>query len=343
MHVMIDWLDIVLPCIHKRPIFGGTFSKADFDGKLEWSTMTRRNIEGSYSSNLAIISDGPERIRVSGNFVKFLQGHNLFGSSDISALVLGVMEVLLNEDIGLCPIAKDLEAWSFGNYEIKMLDVTGMYPMESREQVRSWVRTASVSAYLVHRGSGVMKGGTVYWGKNSRLWGLKGYCKGDEVDTHPPAYNLPYRDRVIAYADKMLRIELRLFGRALKPAGISKSHRWMVKGFPEQQFQEYVSKLKLNDQMPVSSTIIQNLPGSAAMAYNLWLRGDDIRQILTKRTLYSYRRLLLAHGIDLLMPPYSQNVERLQLSATLEEGPQAPPEWAIDTPIYFNPRFKSPA
>jgi hypothetical protein len=68
---MIDWGLVLFPIIH-HPINSGEVFSVDPDGEVEWRSPKR--VQATH-------------LWVNGNPSKFLQGHNVFGSDDIVALM----------------------------------------------------------------------------------------------------------------------------------------------------------------------------------------------------------------------------------------------------------------
>ena len=52
---MIDWFTGILPCIH-RPLPAGSVVSVDADGAVEWETVKRLTVRGSYESTMKVRS-----------------------------------------------------------------------------------------------------------------------------------------------------------------------------------------------------------------------------------------------------------------------------------------------
>ena len=82
----------------------------DANGANEWIVNKMVSVEGSHSSIIQIKSIDNHNIWVSGNPSKFLQGHNIFGTDDLSYLMGRFFDELLNhEELGLCPTSMEYE------------------------------------------------------------------------------------------------------------------------------------------------------------------------------------------------------------------------------------------
>ena len=99
---MIDWFNGVLPLTHKDLIIGGSVLCINPNGDVEWSTEKALSVAGSYDNRIQIRSYGSlSELWISGNPVKFLQGHNVFGSCDLLYLVSKLIDKLVLMDLGL--------------------------------------------------------------------------------------------------------------------------------------------------------------------------------------------------------------------------------------------------
>lgn len=88
----------------------------------------------------------------------------------------------------------------------------------------------------------------------------------------------------------------------------------------------------------LSPEVMQHLRPALRMAVQAWESGADLRQTLPRPTFYKYRKELLPFGIDIatLLPKDVSNV--VPLHRVLEAKPVGVPDWAIGTPLYFEPR-----
>ena len=100
---MIDWVTAILPCNHDpSKLISGMVMSFDSRGQNEWVVNKQLSVEGSHSSTIQVKSYSPTEIWVSGNPAKFLQGHNIFGTDDLSYLMGRFFDALLkHEELGL--------------------------------------------------------------------------------------------------------------------------------------------------------------------------------------------------------------------------------------------------
>lgn len=347
---MIDWLTMQVPMRHAMPINGGEVVSIDPDGNLEWRTLKRKAVTGSHEMNLQVRTcthtpDYCSHLTISGNPAKFLQGHNLWGSDDIHALAIATCErvaLLLGIDVH----HDDHAQWIAGAIKLTRVDVTQMFQLRNQGEVLSWLRSAEQTGYMSHRGRGrLTNGSTLYFGKGSRRKVVKLYAKGLEVRANlakqPAIRDLPH---ALEFADKCLRVELELKSMELKRVGLDTIAAWSTDdGVPCEAvtaalLRDELGSMTMTTTASLSAEVMQNLRPALRMAVQAWESGADLRQTLPRPTFYKYRKELLPFGVDIatLLPKDVSNV--VPLHRVLEAKPVGVPDWAIGTPLYFEPR-----
>lgn len=344
---MIDWLSMVVPCSHAAPITGGQVLSIKPSGEVDWQCVKRTTVEGSYSTGLQVRTSTHTRhpcthLEISGNPVKFFQGHNLWGTDDLHALAVATVETVASL-LGLTPSDDDRDSWRCGEIKLSRVDVTMSFHLQSRAAVLAWLRSAEQTAHLSHRGRGqLVKGSTLYFGKNSRRWSLKLYSKGQEITAKNHGQDsilaLPH---AVAWADKTLRAELTLRSMELKRQGLDRVASW-IDDVPStvtaELLRDRFGGMTMTTTARLSAEVLDSFRPTLRMAYQSWESGSDLRAILPHRTFYKYRAELLPHGIDIatLVPREVSNI--VPLFKVLEAVPVDVPEWAEGTRLYFEPR-----
>lgn len=328
---MIDWVVARLPCTHNPDmLYAGHIESWGEDGTVEWVTEKRFSVEGSYSSKIQLRSAGSNQIWISGNPVKFLQGHNLFGSSDLKNLMIKFFKKLVELPIGLCPNVFEWEMICTGDYEVSRVDVNETWHLKDRAEVLAFIRALGDSSTMQYRGRGQFSGDTLYFGKNSRRWGLKCYSKGKEIGVKghklPSELSLP---EMVDYAEKALRIELVMRQMELKRLGLNMVKAWdMDTG--EVLLLKYISQLQISDVCMLKDDVLDTLPPRLRLTYQAWLNGDDLKAVLPQRTYYHYRRQLREYGIDISSPSPKEKTNVIPLIRVLEAKPVGIPDWAYE-------------
>jgi len=299
--MMVDWVSAKIPLSHEKPIHGGQVVSYDANGEFEFSTAKRLSVEGSYSGKVTIRTlhtgiDG--EIEFSGNPVKFLKGHNLYGSTDIIGLMKHALERIFR-DLRITPTPANWQAILNGEYSLSRVDINKMIAMGSRAEVLAWIRVTSHASRSRHKSGGILRGDTLYFGKHSRRWAMKLYSKGQEIEVNGHQLpDLPSRDLLTQWAQDKLRWELVLRGAELRKQGIHTAATF-VKADLCALFDSYKQRITIpkNEELPTAT--INQLPRHLRSTYTLWKSGEDPRQLLSKNTFYRHRRLLFAHGIDI--------------------------------------------
>ena len=344
---MIDWLTMIVPFAHPEPITGGNVISIKPGGEIDWQCVKRATVEGSFATGLQVRSathtqHACSHLEISGNPVKFFQGHNLWGTDDLHALSVATVEAVASL-LGLNPSDEDRNAWGTGDIQLTRVDVTQSFHLANRAQVLAWLRAAEQTAHLSHRGRGQLtKGSTLYFGKNSRRWSLKFYSKGQEIQAkdhgQESILSLP---SAVEWADKTLRAELTIRSMELKRQSLGYVSQWISEvpsAVTAALLADRFGGMTMTTTSRLSAEVLDSLKPSVRMAYQSWEAGCDLREVLPARTFYRHRATLLPHGVDIatLVPREVSNV--VPLFKVLEAVPVSIPDWAEGTPLYFEPR-----
>lgn len=332
---MIDWVTAKLPCDNN--IRSGCVAKLDADGNVEWLTQSFMSVEGSHDSSVSIKALTPQTIVISGNPVKWLQGHNLFGTNDLVALMAKFFSSLYETmaEQGFNPTIEQCEAIEQGRYTVSRIDVNETWHLNNQHDVKAWIRAAGEKMSMPYRGKGVFSGDTLYWGKGSKLWFLKCYSKGDEINSKKSNYPKVLRTpEMLSYADKALRLELVICSKALREWGLNEPCKWTI-DTPRMLLLKHIRTLDMSNNFKLSSTITSALPSGLRLAYIAWFTGEDLRTILPKNTFYRYRRKLKEYDIDIALVRDVDNLvdNVIPLIRVLQAEPVGIPDWAIGSDL----------
>jgi len=345
---MIDWLTIDVPFVH-APLEAGRITKTDITGEIEWSSPTPIDARGSFESSIRLKSLGchsegfADTLRIDGNPAKFLQGHNIFGSDDLLGLVSALL-IKINSLVNFEAPKKLLFA-DPSKIVVKKIDITYSYDLGSISSVDRWIRALEFKSKS-RSGRPSMKGGTIYFGKNSRRWALKFYGKGQEIKKHKLSEKIDGEslNLLTKYAETLLRCEVRLHYKQLVNDGLELLKN-LAKVDLGKLFKSYLGRVDMTAQVRIPDEKLKDLPTSIRASYQLWLEGHDLRSILAKATYYRHRKLLLEHhiNIDLVREERQQTLDNVvPLIHFLEAKEVALPEWAEKNQLVFDfERFKS--
>jgi II/X family phage/plasmid replication protein len=348
---MIDWVSAVVACDYPGVINGGQVLTIDADGSVEFCKERGRQVEGSYSSKMVIRSDDSPglmgcRLHISGNPVKFLQGHNLFGSDDLNYLVYRAMSVIADR-LGLPASDNDRWSWRVGMFMLTRLDVTRSYDLGTPDRVRDWLTSASQVAHSRYQPAGNKYAGTLYIGQNSRRVSLKIYDKLAEIQKagHRLPDDLPkdWYHGLTEWASGKLRCEATVRSMWLKDNVLTAGIAWRS-GYAERLLDERIGGVEMSDTMKLSDEYTGDLPGKLALVYEAWRAGRDLRSMYSKAQFYNLRSKLLPYGIDIahVRPREVVTENEYLMGAPLKSflvpgGGVGVPDWAKGTPMYAGP------
>lgn len=370
--MMIDWVSCYIPILHSKPISDGMIVSITPDGKLdyfthddvsvvmldpsciEWRTEKRLSVRGSHESNIVIRSDHSKGrcsgIRLDGNPVKFLQGHNVWGACDLEGLIADVLARVLPQVAPELNIKPGLYRVYASLARLTRIDLNEMWHLGNANRVQAWLRAAADASFLKHRGRGQFSGDTLYWGKGSKRWFMKAYSKGLELRAHklknPQPDNPNLLKSVTDFADGLLRIELQLRALELERLGLSTVSDWQEDTF-QTVYTSYLSRLEFSENMMVANTPpdFEKLPPRLCGPVQLWYEGHDLKTFYSRATWYRYRAEILKFtSLDIALPSPSKAEEVtnvVRLVTVLEAKPVGIPAWAYGTSLYFEPSARS--
>lgn len=338
---MIDWLKLRLPWMPPEKIGGDRLVVINPDGEVQWEKLRPLEVRGSHDSSLrASCCPVTGKLMIDGNPAKFFQGHNLFGADDVHGLAFASL-VAVNERASLGAPASLFEQVARQDFELARIDLTRMHETGSRVRARNAVHALDDGrATMRYRGRGTLtRSGTLYFGKHSRRWACKIYCKGDELEAqgHKLPEEILYRARLLEFADGKLRIEFVIRGMELKERGLHHASAWN-QTTPAKLFDELLAKMEIPEMIELTEHALQELPPRLRLVHSSWKRGDDLRVTLPRATFYRYRKEMLAHGIDIGVRQSAQMSNVVPLVQIIRCTPVDVPSWAYGTPLYFEPR-----
>lgn len=346
---MIDWVTCKIP-FYAPPdklITGGTFLSIDANGTIEHETNKAMQITGSFESTIRIRTFAIENdsttteIQLSGNPVKFLQGHNVFGSSDLPNLVYSAA-LKISEMLGIVQPNYILNAWKNGLGTLSRVDVNYMYDLQTRDNAMSYLYHIGKHS-RTRAGTAISRGTTVYHNQTSKRWSFKHYSKAQEIElprnTKQGMIELPMQ--LIQWVQPMLRAELTLKSNELRCQQSNGLH--LIKNWVNQDiskvFGDYYERITMPDQIELEPIDLEKL-GNAKSTYLLWKEGHDLKSIISIRTYYRHRKLILPHGIDISSPPPKTQPDRsnvVPFVRTITLKPAVIPTEFLNSDLFYQP------
>ena len=315
------------------PIPSDRVMKISPQGDITYEKRCLKQIAGSYDSSISIVSAGDlqpgfaSEVYISGNPSKFLQGHNIFGSDDLHSLIADTLGVISKY------IDLPINQYSLNDRDTRLtrVDVNYSYELNSLSDVLAWIGSAAISSNSRHGGA-VKKGSTVYWGKGSKRWQMKAYAKGKEISVRK--HKLPFElldTPLYQWAQNKLRIELTLVTKELQKLDLRSPSNWN-KSTPQQLFDDYITRINMNQQVALTDKKVLELPQALKSTYLIWQQGFHVREHIPERTFYRHKKQLIdLHGIDITLPRQSSESNNVvPLIRVLEAKPATIPDWAFD-------------
>lgn len=344
--LMVDWLSVKFLFWSDEQLNGGNVISTNPDGEVEYTLDKRMGVEGSHDTKIYIRTERHNLpnlpdfenywiLSVSGNPVKWFQGHNIFGTSDLNNLAVELYDSIAQR-FGKAQPQALREAVCSGHYTISRVDINGMFELGSRLDVITWLSHLEQTSRTRH-GTAVSKGNTVYFGKNSQRWSLKFYAKGQEIEDHALPAPLALTS-LPDFANNKLRAELTLRTKELSKLGLNVGTGWFNIDMWE-LYSEYLGRVEMSEQKPIDDITLK-LPRHLGLTYLSWKEGYCLKTRLPKNTFYRHRRELLEFGIDISVPnPKGEmNDNVVPLRRVIEMRPSGIPEWAFGTDLLFEPR-----
>lgn len=382
---MIDWVNACLPYPHAMAdrIHGGAADYMDENGVHTGRTMKKRMVRpgqkkadlctyigedgqliamdaaqakqrASHDSGIAIQSS-PEHfdaetstythIWVSGS-PKPLQRHNLFGTPSPNELAAMLARSAL-EAIGHNVDVFTFIRWLSGrDVKLTRIDITQMLDTGSEANAQAFIAGIVEQSSIKYRNRASCTGDTAYFGKTSKHWALKLYCKFPEITSASKKHKLPddieSREALLDYARGTVRSELVLHSRHLKDIGLQDGRTWAEQ--PVNSFDiwsKYMQKLELSGNVRLLDSVVQKMPVAIRGTYAMWLTGHDIKRLLetekngkkNRMTFYRHRKALRGFGIDISKPKADGNTV-VPMLRVIEAVPKSVPSWAHNTPLF---------
>ena len=339
---MIDYLTvrITLPRPLPHAIDGGHFTRTGEAGEVEQSTARRKRVIGSHEATLHIRAQSTAELELTGNPAKFVQGHNLYGSSDPVEVLWAAL--LLMEGAGALPCSLASLGLSgpltmASCTEISRIDCTVMLLGLTWFDVETSLRSLRVAGRLRDRGASGLphpwdRGGGVTFGsapgKSMRHRSITFYSKGEDVKVHPLPALMANDSEVMEWVKRSLRCEVRLGSNYLRKTGLRAMENWTAETALD-EWKAMMERVDMNgsDERPEG---LEKLPAHLQVAYAAWLSGADLSTMFARRTYYRKRaEILKAIDVDIAIPkPTEPTAQIVPIKRVIELEPASRPSWA---------------
>ena len=262
--------------------------------------------EPSSSRNFYVHTPDPRTLLMSGNPAKFLQGHNAFGSDDLTGLYLESGN-LLRQNAGLFPSPDSWDACQFLMPNFSRIDITRSYRFKSDAEKQDFIRYIAGTARTRHGASKLFGSETAYFGLGSRRWTFKIYDKLAEYRKNNKGQKID--DEIIDWLKGVARFELCLRSPELNVINQTVAKGGVISLQPI--WEDYYNRIDFNENTSMKKNEDYGKLNSAQIGtYLRWQNGDDLRKAMTKPTFYRQRQAIKKElGVDISVPPVSTSKE----------------------------------
>lgn len=181
-------------------------------------------IQGSYGDQIQIKSKNENTLLIQGNFFKWLYGHNVTGTTDLIKLVSDTVNELIKIFDALKPKKDELDDIKQGVFKIHRIDLNKAILFEDKQQAQLYLAMIKEHGTYPRRKKETHGNGT-YFGLKSIRTTLLYYHKGTEVGSHKKQQQRITAE-LKAYADCMVRCEVRLFSQHLRDNQLNYGYHW---------------------------------------------------------------------------------------------------------------------
>ena len=343
--MMIDWISATITAPRELSAIydSGRNLKLSPDGEIIRESRSPLDVydeDPSSSRHFRVFIPDQRTLYLSGNPVKLLQGHNLFGSDDVNGLYLHA-GCFIRKNVGLFPSPESYDSCEFTKPHYSRLDLTRSYRFDTQTEVKEFIRHTAGTARSRHGAAQLFGSETAYFGKNSRRWSLKIYDKHEELMKNTPKFVKGIRkilpcleDELVEWSNGILRLELCLRGQELKAVNqqIANDISPDWPGIWESYFQriQFNENATMTTQIPL---LLDALKPTQRHVYESWKDGKDLRAIYPKNTFYRHRRSILAAlGVDIATPPGQEGHEVRSIALDPSRFDPEPIESRLFTP-----------
>lgn len=277
---------------------------------------------------------------------KVLQGHNLFGSSDLLGLVYDTLLAII-EHAELAVDDAALQPWQEGNVTITEIHITGNFRVEERllpmliEAIDQHVEAGKCRPYA----TSITLGGKS--DKRSMNDSLLVYSKLRQVERKLARFPKKYAKHLRDFAKDTLRVEAKLYLKGLASHGRSALADWQ-EGDLDRFFWEIVDKYELPSsiQPMLTADEEQELSKREQVMYLLWLHGHRPLDYCKSRTTFmKYRNGIKDKvGSDIESRRRPQKLPEVTLKEILvPDNLKEIPDWAYNTVYFHEPSARDDA
>lgn len=200
------------------------FIKFDGEYSQQQESYGEQWVLGSHNDRIQVKSKNANTLVIKGNLFKWLYGHNVTGTTDLITLVSDTVYELTQIYDALTPTDDELENIKQGMFKIHRIDLNKAILFEDKKQAQLYLAMIKEHGTYPRRKKETQGNGT-YFGLKSTRTTLLYYHKGTEVSSHKKQQQRITAE-LKAYADCMVRCEVRLFSQHLRDNELNYGYVW---------------------------------------------------------------------------------------------------------------------
>lgn len=233
-----------------------------------------------------------------------LKGHNLFGTNNATALMVGLMP-FVHQRFNVPFTVADRQFYMGQGFELERLDINGAFNLSSQAEVVETLRYIRERLLIegigitVHEESAGIE--TIYVGKQQDGAADKFYNKFLEMARKPSKGKPSYWRKLLQSALCLLRYERVYRGSELRKMGRANSNDWSLSVVRQELLDRLqqlgLSHLNLVAALPTS--VVASLSPQNNAIYSLWATGAVIQDHWPKHSFNRYRKFFLQYKLDI--------------------------------------------
>ncbi len=342
---MIDFIDATIPFENNGKIYKG-YKVTKMKGNDSNKKYFPKSVKCRYGTSIQVVSVGEHHLRIIGNPAMFIQGQNVFGSDNIKALMFK-LATRVAKRLKSNPSVENKLDWKNGQFDVHRLDITYNFVMPSHSSVSEWLDKAVMcigsgkQLFSAKRASSSKHFETVLLGESSTYISVKFYdkyrqllakLKGNSVNELDPVMA-----ELIGYSKCLLRSEIRLGNQYLKEFKLTKGSALTSTVLREHFFNKlFRTAFGTSEILPVKD--VATLAKGEKLQYQLWLKGGDLKDLVSESTFERLRKKLLEMDLD-IRSPFMDQVEGRSLDSYLQQNNIAEaPSFLSGTRWLFEPK-----
>lgn len=207
--IHIDWLDIRVDVTHDpKTLSSGLilYLNENFDYDKAQKSYRSKFVESENKHKLKVKSING-KLKISGNFYKWLKGENVEGCDSVVDLVVDVIKEFENRDL-VQPTSEEYGIIREGKFRIYQVHIKQDIVFDNNNLALTYLEQIKKDGYYPYRSKTIYQNG-VYFGLKSKRWVLGFYHKGKEIDQARKNKCIVTSDQK-ALADMMIRSEIKI-------------------------------------------------------------------------------------------------------------------------------------